>query len=192
MSNLSERLQQLLDGQILPEEIADDAARVSLADRLYGIKITPAQPIKARDFAQPGSDSVTEVAPPTNLLVEVIEQEAPAIQPLPVAPLPDLPTLPQKAQGKTGGSATKYFFMLSFLVSILNLFGVFGLLLGDMCGPTDTCVDAGNTRINWLGILDLDNNLGWAPTVQSGSYGIPDVVAIVASAIGYVLFSKRK
>ena len=73
MSDVRDRLQQLLDGELEPSEIADDAALVSLADRLYGIKIAPVKPVKARDFvpSAPGLP-VTEVAPPTEMLIEVI------------------------------------------------------------------------------------------------------------------------
>ena len=75
MNSSRDKLQQLLDGDLSPEDIADDPALVSLADRLYGIKITPARPKKARDMvdAQSPSDAgVTEVAPPTDMLIEVI------------------------------------------------------------------------------------------------------------------------
>ena len=68
MSDMRDRLQQLLDGELDPSEIADDAALVSLADRLYGIKIAPVKPVKSRDFIdQTPGIPVTEVAPPTNI-----------------------------------------------------------------------------------------------------------------------------
>ena len=77
MSSIQDRLQQLLDGEIDAADIADDPTLVSLADRLYGIKIAAVQPVKARDakdlLATPGA--VTEVAPPTNMLIEVIAPE---------------------------------------------------------------------------------------------------------------------
>ena len=74
MSSVQERLQQLLDGELDPSEIADDPTLVSLADRLYGIKIAAVQPVKARDAQDllAGTAPVTEVAPPTDMLVEVI------------------------------------------------------------------------------------------------------------------------
>ncbi|DAC20339.1 MAG TPA: hypothetical protein D7H89_06870, partial [Candidatus Poseidoniales archaeon] len=72
---------QLLDGDLSPEDIADDPALVSLADRLYGIKITPARPKKARDMVDmpaPSDADVTEVAPPTDMLIEIIGDIAPS------------------------------------------------------------------------------------------------------------------
>ena len=47
MSSIQERLQQLLDGELDPADIADDPTLVSLADRLYGIKIAAVQPDQA-------------------------------------------------------------------------------------------------------------------------------------------------
>ena len=101
MSTVQERLQQLLDGELDPSEIADDPTLVSLADRLYGIKIAAVQPVKARDAQDLlGSGApVTEVAPPTNMLVEVIGTVgAPAAAtpvPLPVQEVQlDLPPVP--------------------------------------------------------------------------------------------------
>ena len=76
MSSIQDRLQQLLDGDIDAASIADDRAGQS-CDRLYGIKIAAVQPVKARDakdlLATPAA--VTEVAPPTNMLIEVIAPE---------------------------------------------------------------------------------------------------------------------
>ena len=39
MSDIQERLQKLLDGELDAAEVAEAAALASLADRLYGIKI---------------------------------------------------------------------------------------------------------------------------------------------------------
>ena len=74
MTSIQERLQQLLDGELDPSEIADDPTLVSLADRLYGIKIAAVQPVKPRD-ATPSAPVPAAGSPtlsPTDLLVEVI------------------------------------------------------------------------------------------------------------------------
>jgi hypothetical protein len=186
MTSTSERLQQLLDGELDPAEIADDPTLVSLADRIYGIKIAPVQPIKARDLssASPAS-GITEVAPPTHMLVEVIEPEAPAIQ-IP-APLPDLPPEPQIDK------ARRPIIPISlFAISLLNLVGVFGYLLGSLCDPSDLCPNEGYSRINWASIHQITNGNGWSLTILEGSFGIPDLVAIICSLILVVFFSGRK
>ncbi len=186
MTTTSERLQQLLDGELDPAEIADDPTLVSLADRIYGIKIAPVQPVKARDFvAGSPSGGVTEVAPPTHMMVEVIEQEAPALQ-IP-APLPDLPTEPKTAKPR------RPLLPLSLLgVSLLNLVGVFGYLLGSLCDPNDLCPSDGYTRINWASVHQITNGNGWSLTVLEGSFGIPDLVAVIGSIVLVVFFSGRK
>ena len=127
MSSVQERLQQLLDGELDPSEIADDPTLVSLADRLYGIKIAAVQPVKARDAQDllAGTAPVTEVAPPTDMLVEVIGSVgAPAgVAPVPL-PVPDvqldLPPVPSAQK-----SPLRFVFLGGLLVVILNLFGLF-------------------------------------------------------------------
>lgn len=96
MDSSRDRLQQLLDGNLSPEDIADDPALISLADRLYGIKIAPARPMKARDMVEVSSAEVTEVAPPTDMLIEVIGDIAPAtsLAVMPDGTLPPLAPLP--------------------------------------------------------------------------------------------------
>jgi len=102
MSSIHDRLQQLLDGELDPSEIADDPTLVSLADRLYGIKIAAVQPVKPRDAqgTVPLGAPLTEVAPPTDMLVEVIGPVVPveANVPLPGVPQPnlDIPPMPSK------------------------------------------------------------------------------------------------
>ena len=46
MSDARERLKKLLDGDLEASDIAEDASLVSLADRLYGIKIANVKPVK--------------------------------------------------------------------------------------------------------------------------------------------------
>jgi hypothetical protein len=185
MTTTSERLQQLLDGEIDPADIADDPTLVSLADRIYGIKIAPVQPVKARDLQPSPASGITEVAPPTNMLIEVIESEAPAIQ----APLPVL-NLPPVAEV---AAIRRPLIPLALLgTSILNLFGAFGYLLGSLCEPSDLCPSDGYNRINWASIHEITSGNGWSLTLLEGSFGIPDLVAVIGSIILVVYFSGRK
>ena len=84
MTSSNELLKRLLAGDFTPEEIADDPVLVNLADRIYGIKIAPVTPVKPRNVEGQEVVPVTEVAPPTDMLIEVIGDIAPA------APLPEL------------------------------------------------------------------------------------------------------
>ncbi len=202
MSSVQERLQQLLDGELDPSEIADDPTLVSLADRLYGIKIAAVQPVKARDAQDllGGAAPVTEVAPPTDMLVEVIGTVgAPAVAaPVPL-PLPevqlDLPPVPAAKK-----SPVRFVFLGGLLVVVLNLFGVFSSLFNSTCEP-NVCRGPEQTRLNLMSPHLVGESDGWSYSLLSesmngvggvaGGIGIPDIVALVV-LIGGFLWMRRK
>ena len=100
MTSTQEKLEMLLDGVLEPSEIADDPVLVSLAERLYGIKVAVANPKKSRDMvASPLSSDIIEVAPPTNMLIEVVEPVA--------APLPELGVLPDLLPAPSSSAEAK-------------------------------------------------------------------------------------
>lgn len=202
MSSVQERLQQLLDGELDPSEIADDPTLVSLADRLYGIKIAAVQPVKARDAQDllGGAAPVTEVAPPTDMLVEVIGTVgAPAVAapvPLPVPEVElDLPPVPA---GKK--SPVRFVFLGGLLVVVLNLFGVFSSLFNSTCEP-NVCRGPEQTRLNLMSPHLIGESDGWSYSLLSesmngvggvaGGIGIPDIVALVVLVAGF-LWIRRK
>ncbi|MDE0857618.1 MAG: hypothetical protein OSA38_03525 [Candidatus Poseidoniaceae archaeon] len=187
MKSSRDRLQQLLDGDLSPEDIADDPALVSLADRLYGIKITPARPVKARDMTDAPVGVITEVAPPTDMLIEVIGDLAPAaplIDPLALPPLLSAP--PSKRHPGV------YVAGLGLLVVISNLFGLLSGLLGGNCLEGDLCPTTGSTRINWMDVQNLDTGYGWSLPLQDGGYGLPDIVAVVVLTLALIMLLRRK
>ena len=202
MSSVQERLQQLLDGELDPSEIADDPTLVSLADRLYGIKIAAVQPVKARDAQDllGGAAPVTEVAPPTDMLVEVIGTVgSPAVAapvPLPVPEVQlDLPPVPAAKK-----STVRFVFLGGLLVVVLNLFGVFSSLFNGTCEP-DVCRGPEQTRLNLMSPHLIGESDGWSYSLLSesmngvggvaGGIGIPDIVALVV-LIGGFLWMRRK
>jgi len=202
MSSVQERLQQLLDGELDPSEIADDPTLVSLADRLYGIKIAAVQPVKARDAQDllGGAAPVTEVAPPTDMLVEVIGTVgSPAVAapvPLPVPEVQlDLPPVPAAKK-----SPVRFVFLGGLLVVVLNLFGVFSSLFNGTCEP-DVCRGPEQTRLNLMSPHLIGESDGWSYSLLSesmngvggvaGGIGIPDIVALVV-LIGGFLWMRRK
>ena len=83
MSDIQERLQRLLDGELDAAEVAEDPALASLADRLYGIKIQPVQPKKLRDFEDPAVPSAP--LPATDMMIEVIGDVALEHPPAPLS-----------------------------------------------------------------------------------------------------------
>lgn len=204
MSSAQERLQQLLDGELDPSEIADDPTLVSLADRLYGIKIAAVQPVKPRDAASVlgGAAPVTEVAPPTNMLVEVIGQVGVAA---PSVPLPEVSELPldMPAVPAAPASPLRWVFGGGLLVVILNVFGTFSSLFEGVCSTgMDACRGPEQTRINLMDFYKIGESDGWSYSVLSdsmsgvggtaGGLGIPDLVAFVVLLLGFLKFMKRR
>ena len=202
MSTVQERLQQLLDGELDPSEIADDPTLVSLADRLYGIKIAAVQPVKARDAQDLlGSGApVTEVAPPTNMLVEVIGTVgAPAAAtpvPLPVQEVQlDLPPVPLAKK-----SPLRFVFLGGLLVVVLNLFGIFSSILNSTCEP-NVCRGPEQTRINLMSPHLIGESDGWSYSLLSesmngvggvaGGIGIPDIVAVAVLLAGLIWIRRK-
>jgi len=191
MTSTNDLLKRLLAGDFSPEEIAGDPVLVSLADRIYGIKIAPVNPVKPRDVQalELPVAPVTEVAPPTDMLIEVIGDIAPAV---PV--VQDLNSLQPADVAATSREKSKLLTLLSgtgFVLVVLNMFGVLSTALGSMCSTDDLCPSDGYTCINLLDFYKIDTGYGWSEPIQTGTYGIPDIVAIVATGL-LLFFSLRK
>ena len=194
MTSSNDLLKKLLAGDFSPEEIAGDPVLVSLADRIYGIKIAPITPVKPRDI-QPNEVAaaapITEVAPPTDMLIEVIGDIAPATPttPLPM-PVGDMTVVAEVTESKKSKNIGRLVMAgLGFVV--LNLFGVWSYVFGTMCESGDLCPTEGYTRISLMDIYKIDTGYGWSEPVQEGIYGIPDIVAVVV-LFAALLLTMRK
>lgn len=190
MSDIQERLQKLLDGELDAAEVAEDAALASLADRLYGIKIQPVQPKKLRDFQDP-VNTPSAPLPATDMMIEVIGDVALAHPPAPAAELPALapiPSIPENKGAKKFGLAS-YASIVGLLLVVANMLGYLHNLVGSMC--TNACENEGHTKMNLLEIYRLDSINGWSLPVTDGVLGIPDVVAILGLLATMVLFRKK-
>jgi hypothetical protein len=180
-----------LAGDFSPEEIAGDPVLVSLADRIYGIKISPVTPVKPRDAQSIDASiaaPITEVAPPTDMLIEVIGNIAPATA-LPM-PLSEMPVVAEVSAEKKSNNIAR-FLMLGLGTVVLNLFGVWSSVFGSMCQAGDLCPTDGYTRINLMEVYKINTGYGWSEPVQTGIYGIPDIVAVVVLTAALFL-SMRK
>ena len=174
---------------------------VSLADRLYGIKIAAIQPVKARDakdlLATPAA--VTEVAPPTNMLIEVIAPEGGQNAGVPV-PLPDM-TLALPPMPVAKKSPLRFVMASGLAVVVVNLFGVFSGILDGLC-ESGTCRGPEQDRLNLMSPHLWGESDGWSYSLLSesmsgvggvsGGIGIPDIVALVVLAGGWFILSRRK
>ena len=186
MDGGSSRLQQLLDGEFDAEQIASDPVLASLAERIYGLTIEPLAPSKPSTPMMGLSGEITEIAPPTSLMVEVVEGQAPSILP----PLhKDISSLPKK---KKRGLMFKVG-LSSLLVSVANMAGLFGMVLGSMCvepiGSRGLCPTGGANRINWLDIQNIVNGQGWSEVYP---FGIPDYALLAGSILLLLLFRRKK
>ena len=201
MSSIHDRLQQLLDGEIDAADIADDPTLVSLADRIYGIKIAAVQPVKPRDAnaVLAPTPAVTEVAPPTDMLVEVI---GPAVPVTPAIPLPDLDValdMPPVPSAKK--SPLRFVFAGGLVFCVLNLIGFFSNALDSLC-EVGTCRGEEQTRLNLMSPHKIGESDGWSYSLLSesmsgvggtaGGIGIPDIVALVVLLGGLFLIMRKK
>ncbi len=196
MSDAKDRLKKLLDGDLEASDIAEDASLVSLADRLYGIKIANVKPVKARDFDdQPIQPQMGEqqFGQTSNLMVEVIE---PAALPLPELPHLEMPDLPNN---KSKFSFLSIISLAGLLVVIVNLFGLLSSLFEGSC-EIGTCRSEGQTRMNLMDFYKFGESDGWSYSLltenmngvggTSGGIGIPDIVAIIS--LLFIFFISRK
>ena len=201
MSSIQDRLQQLLDGEIDAADIADDPTLVSLADRIYGIKIAAVQPVKPRDAnaVLAPTPAVTEVAPPTDMLVEVI---GPAVPVTPAIPLPDLDValdMPPVPSAKK--SPIRFVFAGGLVFCVLNLIGFFSNALDSLC-EVGTCRGEEQTRLNLMSPHKIGESDGWSYSLLSesmsgvggtaGGIGIPDIVALVVLLGGLFSIMRKK
>ena len=191
MTSSNDLLKKLLAGYFSPEEIAGDPVLVSLADRIYGIKISPVTPVKPRDAQSIDSAiaaPITEVAPPTDMLIEVIGDIAP-VTALPM-PSAEIPVAAEVRVAKKSNNLARLL-MVGLGAVVLNLFGVWSSVFGSMCEAGDLCPTDGYTRINLMEAYKINTGYGWSEPVQTGIYGIPDIVAVVVLT-GALFLSMRK
>ena len=191
MTSSNDLLKKLLAGDFSPEEIAGNPVLVSLADRIYGIKISPVTPVKPRDAQSIDSaiaTPITEVAPPTDMLIEVIGDIAPPTAlPMPSA---EIPVAAEVRVAKKSNNLARLL-MVGLGAVVLNLFGVWSSVFGSMCEAGDLCPTDGYTRINLMEAYKINTGYGWSEPVQTGIYGIPDIVAVVVLT-GALFLSMRK
>ena len=191
MSEGDSNLQKLLDGEFDAEQIASDPVLSSLAERIYGVTIEPITPTKGSQQPSQMTAEVTEVAPPTSLLVEVVEGQA-----SPSAPTaPGTPNLPPVVEPQSSKKKSGLLFKLSglgFLIGLLNMGGVLGMAFGSVCKPVagyDVCPGDGANRINWLDIHNITNGKGWSEVYP---FGVPDYALIVGCIIMMLLTRPKK
>jgi len=184
VSTHDDKVKRLLDGEIDEAEIAADPVLASLAERIFGLNIEPITPTKPSKSVTTPAVEVLPAVTSSDLMVEVIPGAEPAA-PTPMA-LPTLPKIPVDENSKSKGFL-KIFGGFSFVVAIANVFGIFGFL-NSQCTAEKCTGDA--TRINWLDIHNIGNEMGWS--MPFPEMGIPDYVAIACSILVLIVAFRKK
>ena len=181
MTSHDDKVKRLLDGDIDEAEIASDPILSSLAERIFGLNIEPITPAKPSNEAQLPHVEVVTAVTSHDSMIEVVPGATPA-------PLP-MPALPKIEQKKTGSNGTllKIFSFTALAVAVANIFGALGSL-NTLCSA-DACNTA-NTRINWAGINNITNEMGWS--LPYPEIGIPDYVAVGVSILLIIVAFMRK
>ncbi len=185
MSTHDDKVKRLLDGEIDEAEIAADPVLASLAERIFGLNIEPITPTKpSQEIAGPEVEVVTAVTN-ADSMIEVIPGLSPPIQD--PGPLPELPAIPGAKENAKSGNGLKFLGIAALIVSVANLFGAFGFL-NSQC--TAVKCDSSATRLNWLGIHNINNELGWS--MPFPEMGIPDYVAVACSILLIIVAFRKK
>ena len=188
MADDDNRLKELLDGNLSPEEIADDPVLASLAERIYGTDFLDRVGITRGETKRALVEQFSEIEG-DDLLIDVMPDDG-AMLPMP-EDMPPNPSLDLDAEVYADGRSMKHklFLMsgLSGLIAILvNLFYGFGNILSGCAAEVhSTC--STSMKLNWAEFHRMDEHIAWSPT---GSIGIPDVI-LVLICLWYIVCGLR-
>ena len=188
MADDDNRLKELLDGNLSPEEIADDPVLASLAERIYGTDFLDRVGITRGETKRALVEQFSEIEG-DDLLIDVMPDDG-AMLPMP-EDMPPNPSLDLDAEVNADGRSMKHklFLMsgLSGLIAILvNLFYGFGNILSGCAAEVhSTC--STSMKLNWAEFHRMDEHIAWSPT---GSIGIPDVI-LVLICLWYIVCGLR-
>jgi len=179
LSDSRVKLQQLLDGELDPSEIANDPTLSSLAERIYGMDIKALMAEKGIS-----TPTVEQIPPPatgtvTGPMVEVIpETTAPMANLPPPAPIPE----------STDTGRRPLFIIIGVLILGLSIFNLL-IGIGEIFNPcsTDWCSD--NMKFNWLSPHQMSSDSAWG---EVGTAGIPDYAMIAGASVLALLGLRKK
>jgi len=174
ISDQSEKLEMLLDGQLGPEILEKDPILAKLAERIYGEDFLETMGLSRGESKRALSESLSDDLE-DDMLIEIIPTHDMDLEPF------DPPTLPDVTIEKSGCKSLLIMGSGLFMISILNLLGLLSFLGGSCSGGG--CPANGNNKINWASIGNLDTGWGWSPTLLEGAIGIPDIILLIASVM---------
>jgi hypothetical protein len=181
MSDNSEKLKKLLDGELGPEALEEDPILAKLAERIYGEEFLENMGLSRGESKRALSETLSD-DDGDDLLIEIIPPFESDIEPFEA---PTSSPIKSETSETSGMSKSGLVIGLTILVAGLsNLFGLLSFLGNDCTGggcPTD-----GHTRINWASIGHLETGWGWSPPVLDGCIGIPDITVLGIGIIALV------
>ena len=182
------RLKELLDGNLSPEEIADDPVLASLAERIYGTDFLDRVGITRGETKRALVEQFSEIDG-DDLLIDVIPDDGLSL-PMP-EDMPPNPSFDIDDVGHPGGRSMKNkLFLISGLTGLIalmvNLFYGFGNILSGCAAEVhSTC--STSMKLNWAEFHRMDEHIAWSPT---GTIGIPDVI-LALICIWYIVCGLR-
>ncbi|MDP7042605.1 MAG: hypothetical protein QF807_01125 [Candidatus Thalassarchaeaceae archaeon] len=183
ISDQSEKLEMLLDGQLGPEILEKDPILAKLAERIYGEDFLETMGLSRGESKRALSETLSDDLE-DDMLIEIIPTLDMDLEPF------DPPTLPEPTIKKSSHKSLLLMGGGLLLMCILNLLGLLSFL-GSSCSGGG-CPANGNNKINWASIGNLDTGWGWSPSLLEGVIGIPDIILLIASVIilGYWYFKR--
>ena len=187
MAHDDNRLKELLDGNLSPQEIADDPVLASLAERIYGTDFLDRVGITRGETKRALVEQFSEIEG-DDLLIDVLpDDDLPLPMPSDMPPNPSNDEFDDLSTGRSiqdrlrmvGGS-------LGLLAVITNLFYGFGNFLS-VCATEVHSTCGESLKLNWVEFHRMDEHIAWSPT---GSIGIPDVILTIL-CIANIIYGLR-
>ena len=173
MADDDNRLKELLDGNLSPQEIADDPVLASLAERIYGTDFLDRVGITRGETKRALAEQFSEIDG-DDLLIDVLpDGDLPLPMPEDMPPNPSNDDVSEQSSGRSivhtlrmiGGS-------FGLIAVISNLFYGFGNFLS-VCASEVHSTCGESLKLNWVEFHRMDEHIAWSP---KGSIGIPDVI----------------
>jgi len=179
LSDSRVKLQQLLDGELDPSEIANDPTLSRLAERIYGMDIKAL--LAEKGISAPTNEQMAPVATGTAAgpMVEVIPEAASPMANLPPpAPMPEMSAATRKP----------LFIIVGVVILALTIFNLL-IGIGELFNPCSTDWCSQNLKFNWLSPHQVSSDSAWGAV---GTAGIPDYAMIAGASVLTLLGLRKK
>ena len=187
MGDDDNRLKELLDGNLSPEEIADDPVLASLAERIYGTDFLDRVGITRGETKRALVEQFSEIDGDDLLIDDLPDGGLPLPMPEDMPPNPSFDIDDEAEYGRSlkhklslsGG-------LLGLTTVMVNLFYGFGNFISG-CTPDIHSTCTTSMKLNWVEFHRMNEHIAWSPT---GSIGIPDVLLALV-CVWYIVCGLR-